>query len=53
MQKYLIDELLGLVECDENDGEPIIDPVTKKPKLLDPKDSDRVFVDVTAYNSKN
>ena len=31
----------------------MIDPRTKKPKLIDPKESDRVFVDVTAYNSKN
>ena len=25
---------------------------TKKPKMIDPKDSSTVFVDVTAYNSK-
>jgi polysaccharide biosynthesis/export protein len=52
LQKYLVDEVLGLIELTE-DGEPVIDPATKKPKLGDPKDSDRVFVDVTAYNSKN
>ena len=52
MRKYLEDEVLGLVEHDEN-GEPVIDPETRKPKLSDPKDSDRVFVEVTAYNSKN
>jgi polysaccharide biosynthesis/export protein len=53
LQKYLEDDLLGLVDHDAESGEPIIDPVTRKPKLSDPKDSDRVFVDVTAYNSKN
>ncbi len=52
LRKYLEDEVLGLVEKDEM-LEPVIDPDTKKPKLGDPKDSDRVFVDVTAYNSKN
>jgi polysaccharide biosynthesis/export protein len=52
MQKYLSDELLGLIQHDEESGDPILDPVTKEPKLSDPKDSDRVFVDVTAYNSK-
>ena len=31
----------------------MIDPETKKPKMIDPKDSTTVFVDVTAYNSKN
>ncbi len=44
--------LSGLVEIDET-GEPEIDKKTGKPKMIDPKDSDRVFVDVTAYNSKN
>ncbi len=53
LQKYLEDESLGLVIRDEDKDDPVIDPRTKKPKLSDPKDSDRVFVDVTAYNSKN
>ncbi|MBV8232780.1 MAG: polysaccharide export protein [Planctomycetaceae bacterium] len=44
LRKYLNDEILGLIE---------IDPSTRKPKYVDPKDSNRVFVDVTAYNSKN
>jgi polysaccharide export outer membrane protein len=52
LRKYLRDEALGLIETDSM-GEPVIDPQTKKPKLTDPKDSDAVFVDVTAYNSKN
>ena len=44
LRKYLTDELLGLWD---------IDPKTSKPIQIDPRDSDRVFVDVTAYNSKN
>jgi len=44
LRKYLSDELLGLFEED---------PKTGKPIPIDPKDTDRVFVDVTAYNSKN
>ncbi|GAC1472052.1 MAG: hypothetical protein NVSMB9_18840 [Isosphaeraceae bacterium] len=42
LRKYLPDELLGLT----------IDPATGKPKDVPPRESDRVFVDVTAYNSK-
>jgi polysaccharide biosynthesis/export protein len=53
LQIYLNDEVLGLVNRDERTGRPVIDPRTKEPELSDPKDSDRVFVDVTAYNSKN
>jgi polysaccharide export outer membrane protein len=44
LRKYLTDELLGLWD---------FDPKTGKPIQIDPRDSDRVFVDVTAYNSKN
>ncbi len=44
LRKYLTDELLGLWD---------VDPKTGKPISIDPRDSDRVFVDVTAYNSKN
>ena len=44
LRKYLSDEILGLFEED---------PKTGKPVPIDPKDTDRVFVDVTAYNSKN
>jgi polysaccharide biosynthesis/export protein len=53
LQKFLNDDALGLFEIDEASGEPIIDASTGKPKLVDPKDSATVFVDVTAYNSKN
>jgi polysaccharide export outer membrane protein len=52
LRKYLTDTALGLVEIDEATLEPKIDPATKKPKLVDAKDSNTVFVDVTAYNSK-
>jgi polysaccharide biosynthesis/export protein len=52
LQKHLTDTALGLV-CNDERGEPEIDPETKKPKMMDPKDSAMVFVDVTAYNSKN
>jgi polysaccharide export outer membrane protein len=51
LRKYISDITLGLVDLDEN-GEERIDPVTKEPKLLDPRDSATVFVDVTAYNSQ-
>jgi polysaccharide biosynthesis/export protein len=51
LRKYLTDTVLGLVDLDEN-LEPKIDPVTKKPMMLAAKDSITVFVDVTAYNSK-
>jgi polysaccharide export outer membrane protein len=52
LRKYLTDEVLGLVEIDPESGSGKLD---EKGKLvtIEPKDSDRVFVDVTAYNSKN
>jgi polysaccharide export outer membrane protein len=43
LRKQIPDEVLGLVELD-NEGNP---------KDIEPRDSNRVFVDVTAYNSKN
>jgi polysaccharide export outer membrane protein len=43
LRKYLTDETLGLTEWDERE---------KKYVPRDAKDSDRVFVDVSAYNSK-
>ena len=51
LRKYINDDILGLIEVDEY-GEPKKD---KDGKVVakDPKDTDRVFVDVTAYNSKN
>ncbi len=53
LRKYLSDQTLGLVEIDPYTSEPTVDPKTNKPKPVDPRDTDRVFVDVTAYNSKN
>jgi protein involved in polysaccharide export with SLBB domain len=50
---FLSDEVLGLVVRDPETGDPVVDPETGKPRLNDPKDSDRIFVDITAYNSKN
>jgi polysaccharide export outer membrane protein len=43
LRKYLPDEVLGLTEIDPKDGSA---------KEIAPRDSNRVFVDVTAYNSK-
>lgn len=43
LRKYLPDEVLGLTQIDPQSGEV---------KEVEPRDSDRIFVDVTAYNSK-
>ncbi len=51
LRKYLQDEELGLIKLDEETGEWIKD-ANGEPVPIDPKESDRVFVDVTAYNSK-
>ena len=53
MRKFLSEEILGLIIVDPETGEPMIDPKTNKVRKIDPKDTDRVFVNVTAYNSKN
>jgi polysaccharide export outer membrane protein len=53
LRRFLTDEALGLFEIDEVTNQPKMDPKTKQPMLIDPKDSQTVFVDVTAYNSKN
>jgi polysaccharide export outer membrane protein len=42
LRKFMPDDVLGLNEIDENGT----------PKEVAPRDSNRVFVDVTAYNSK-
>ena len=52
LRKYLTDEVLGLVEIDPESGGAKLNEAGK-PIIIEPKDSDRVFVDVTAYNSKN
>ncbi len=43
LRKYIRDEVLGLIEQDPETGQEIKIP---------PRDSNRVFVDVTSYNSK-
>jgi polysaccharide biosynthesis/export protein len=52
LRKFLTDEVLGLVKPDDT-GELETEPNSTKPKMIDPKETDRIFVDVTAYNSKN
>src|ERR1700739_2503031 len=44
LRKYITDQAVGLTDTD---------PETQRTKLIDPKDSATVFIDVTAYNSKN
>jgi len=51
MKKYLTDDCLGLVEIDPETGKTKVDAEGKEIRI-DPKDSDRVFLDVTAYNSR-
>jgi polysaccharide export outer membrane protein len=53
LRKWLTDDLLGLFDVDPATSKPKVDAKTGQPVLIEPKDSDRVFVDVTAYNSKN
>ncbi|WP_165227606.1 polysaccharide biosynthesis/export family protein [Aquisphaera insulae] len=55
LRKFLHDETLGLYEEEEDaDGYPHVKmDKDGKPMHINPRDSDRVFVDVTAYNSKN
>ena len=52
LRKYLTDEILGLIELDPVTG---MGKKNEKGELItvQPKDTDRVFIDVTAYNSKN
>jgi polysaccharide export outer membrane protein len=51
LRKFLTDEVLGLVELDPETGSAKMDK-ENKPIIVEPKECDRVFVDVTAYNSK-
>ena len=57
LRKYLSDEGLGLLQMEEAGPEGISQPKVDKdgkPLLIENfKDCDRVFLDVTAYNSKN
>jgi polysaccharide export outer membrane protein len=52
LRKYIQDEQLGLINVDEATDELVRD-AKGEPVRVEPRDSDRVFVDVTAYNSKN
>ncbi len=52
LKKYISDESLGLVQMSPDSGGAKLD-TDGKPLRIEPKDTDRVFVDVTAYNSKN
>jgi polysaccharide export outer membrane protein len=51
LRKYISDETLGLIKLDD-EGEPVRDQ-NGKVVLKDLKDCDRIFVDITGYNSKN
>lgn len=55
LRKYISDEVLGLLKVKEGkDGTQAPEVDSNGAYVLkDPKDTDRVFVDVTAYNSKN
>jgi protein involved in polysaccharide export with SLBB domain len=53
LQKYINKESLGLIEADEHPGEAQNEQPSKKARMIEPKNSSAVFVDVTAYNSKN
>ncbi len=53
LRKYVGDEILGLVELDPRTGEYKRDPQNPEQAVFkDPRETDRVFVDVTAYNSQ-
>ena len=52
LRKFLHDEALGLIKADE-DGRADHGTPKGEPIRIEPRDTDRVFVDVTAYNSKN
>ena len=53
LRKFLHDDVLGLIKIDDATGEPMRDSQTDEFVRIEPRDSDRVFVDITAYNSKN
>ena len=53
LRKFLTDEALGLVEIDPATDMPTIDPRPRSPSWSIPRTRPMVFVDVTAYNSKN
>jgi polysaccharide export outer membrane protein len=49
LRQFLSDDVLGLWRFDDHANE---DPEDDEWKPVNPRDTDRVFVDVTAYNSK-
>ena len=53
LRKYLHDEVLGLIKVDDEPATRSPIPRRMSTSEIEPRDSDRVFVDVTAYNSKN
>jgi polysaccharide export outer membrane protein len=53
LRKFLHDDDLGLIKHDDVTTDPVQDTKTGDYVRIEPRDSDRVFVDVTAYNSKN
>ena len=52
LRKFIGDEILGLLETDPETGEIKRDS-NGRMVVIDPKDTDRVFVNVTAYNSQH
>jgi polysaccharide export outer membrane protein len=50
---YIPVEALGMIKIDWITGEIIRDPKTDAPIMLDPRNSDRVYVDVSAYNTRS
>jgi RNA polymerase sigma factor (sigma-70 family) len=52
LRKYLSDEVLGLLERDRASGDYKRDETSQLVRKQ-PRESDRVFVDVTGHNSKN
>ena len=52
LQPTIKDEHLGLIKLDDETAEPVIDSATGKIVMIDPKDSDRVSVDIKASKSK-
>jgi polysaccharide biosynthesis/export protein len=52
LRRYITDEVLGLADGGGPEI-PFIDDATKDPRLRDPRMTDRVFVDLTTYNSGN
>ena len=53
LQRYLKDEVLGLIKVDPETNQPLDDRATGKAIVKDPKDSDRVYVAISKSNSKH